>query len=184
MATEAAELLHPRSVLTSHAINTPALSRISSKEGLNLLLNAAEMRKDSTPSKKGGGKAKRSPPKASPPPCDAATQLKWLATAFKLCPEPGKADLELLSQRLSMPEREISDWFSRRRLLDEWVRRDPKMTPADVASKAAAVRQRFSRQASPRQSVVATPVREIDVEEEEQADPSEPPPPIAASVVS
>ena len=182
MASEA-ELNLQRSVLTSQPVNTPSLSRVSSKEGLNLLLNAAEMRRETGATlpkvKKGGGKAKRSPTK--PPPCDAATQLKWLATAFKLCPSPGPAELQLLQQRLQMPEREISDWFSRRRLLDEWVRRDPNMTPADVASALARCKQRLSTQASPRQSVVATPVRDLDdCEAEDQAEP----PPIAASVVS
>jgi len=62
------------------------------------------------------------------------TQLKLLAAAFKLCPNPTPEQIQAIANRVSVTSEKLETWFESRRSLDGWITSQPHLQPADVAS--------------------------------------------------
>jgi len=61
-------------------------------------------------------------------------QLKMLAAAFQLCPQPTDEQIEALACHVSMPPDELHTWFESRRTLQEWVlQQGTHLQPATLA---------------------------------------------------
>jgi len=139
--------------------NAP-LARSGSKDNLLRLAEAAHHQLADVPTSRS---ALITPPKKrrarKPARVEQARPRHLLAAAFKLCPMPNAAELSRLSLRTKISTGELHDWFVRRRLLERWVRREPTLTPSDVAcllSRCQALAQENACTASPPTTTLPT----------------------------
>jgi len=74
------------------------------------------------------------PPKLHPISGASVQQIRWLAAAFKMCPEPTKEQCDAISERIQIPSESISAWFASRKVLQDWIAAQPNLSRADLQS--------------------------------------------------
>jgi len=74
------------------------------------------------------------PPKLHPISGASVQQIRWLAAAFKMCPEPTKEQCDAISERIQIPSESISAWFASRKVLQDWIAAQPNLSRDDLQS--------------------------------------------------
>jgi len=115
----------------NRGVNTP-IRKGASKDNLLLLVSAMES--GSGPPTRKTVKPKKLRARAEVPPATPDQRRQLLALAFKVCPNPRPADLLALAQRVQMSASDLNEWFTRRRMLEAWVSREPSLTAPAIAS--------------------------------------------------
>jgi len=61
-------------------------------------------------------------------------QLQLLAAAFKLCQDPTQEQYVAISKRVGITIDQLTTWFQSRKVLQDWVQQQPRMSAADLMS--------------------------------------------------
>lgn len=100
-----------------------------SQEQLHAARRRLKMRMASTPSPL---TARPKPPKLHPLSGAGVQQLRWLAAAYKMCPEPTQEQVDAISERVQIPAPSIAAWFQSRKMLQDWLAQQPNMSRAEL----------------------------------------------------
>lgn len=61
-------------------------------------------------------------------------QLKLVAAAFRLCPEPTDMQMRAIATRVGLPPERVAEWFEARRNLQGWLIEQKRLCPGVAAS--------------------------------------------------
>lgn len=59
-------------------------------------------------------------------------QLKLLAAAYKLCPQPTPEQMRAIAQRVRLTPDNLERWFESRRVLQGWIQTQPDVRVSDI----------------------------------------------------